>query len=109
MVSVARLADWMANSSPPLAAYCTIMECRLVALHKRPGVRPVGIGGTLHRYLAKLVMRASGNQAKMACANFQLCIGLEVGIEGATHTVVQRRIERVRAQWSEEEAGASDE
>ena len=43
-VVVARLADWMANSSPPWAAYRALMACCLVALNKRPGVRPVGIG-----------------------------------------------------------------
>ena len=46
-VVVASLADWMANSSPPWAAYRELMACRLVALDKRPGVRPVGIGETL--------------------------------------------------------------
>ena len=40
-VVVASLADWMANSSPPWAAYCALMACRLVALDKRPGVRGV--------------------------------------------------------------------
>ena len=59
-VVVASLADWMTNSSPPWAAYCALMVCRLLALDKRPGVRPVGIGETLGRDLAKLVMRAAG-------------------------------------------------
>ena len=96
-VVVTSLADWMANSSPPWAAYCALMACRLVALDKRPGVRPMGIGETLCRSLAKLVMRAVGYQAKTACGNLQLCAGLEASIEGDTHAVVQRRIERVRA------------
>ena len=80
-VVVASLDDWMANSSPPWAVYRALMACHLVALDKRPGVRPVGIGETLHRALAKLVMRAAGDQAKMACGNLQLCAGLEAGIE----------------------------
>ena len=58
---VTSLADWMAKSSPPWAAYRALMAFRLVALAKRPGVRPVGIGETLRRALAKLVMRAAGN------------------------------------------------
>ena len=77
----------MDNSSPPWAAYCALMTCRLVALDKRPGVLPVSIGEMLCRALAKLVIRASGDQAKMACGNIQLCAGLEAGIEGATHAV----------------------
>ena len=77
----------MANSSPPWAAYHKLMDCSLVALDKIPGVRPMWIGETLCRSLATLVMRASGDQAKMACGNLQLCTGLEAGIEGATHSV----------------------
>ena len=67
----------MANSSSPWADYHALMACCLVALDKRPGVRPVGIGETLCRDLAKLVMRAAGDRAKMACGNIQLCAGLE--------------------------------
>ena len=70
----------MTNSSPPWAAYCALMDCRLVALDKRPGVRPVGIGETLRRALAKLAMRAAGDQAKTACGDLQLCAGIEAGI-----------------------------
>ena len=63
------------------------MACLIVALDKRPGVRPVGIVETLRRALAKLVMGAAGYQAKTACVNHQLCEGLNYGIEGATHAV----------------------
>ena len=84
------------------------MTCHLVALDKRPGVRPVGIGETLHQALAKLVMRVAGEQEKMACGNLHLCAGLEDGIEGVTHDVGQRRVERVLAQRGETE-GQSEE
>ena len=96
-VVVARLADWMANSSPPWAAYLALMACRLGALDKSPGVRPVGIGETIRRALADLVMRSAGDQANTACGNLQLCRGLEAGIEGETHAVGYRRLERLRA------------
>ena len=59
-------------------------------------MHPVGIGETLRQAIAKLVMRASREQEKTSCGNLQLCAGLEVGIEGATHAVGQRRLERVR-------------
>ena len=94
-VVVASLADWMANSSPPWSDYRALMACFLVALDKRPGVCPVGIGETLLRSLAKLVMRAAGDQAKTACGNLQMCAGLEAGIEGSTHDVGQRILARV--------------
>ena len=72
-------------------------------IDKRPGVRPVGIGETLHRAQAKLVMRAAGDQAKTACGNIQLCAGLAAGIEGDTHAVGQQRLEKARVQRSEED------
>ena len=85
------------------------MACHLVELDKRPGVCPVGIGETLHRALAKLVMKEAGDQAETACGNLQLCAGLEAGIEGATHATGQRRVERVRERRNElEEEEAAD-
>ena len=75
-VVIARLDDWVANSSPPRSAYCALMACRLVVMDRSPGVLPVVIGETLRRDLAKLVMRTDGDQAKTACGNFQLCAGL---------------------------------
>ena len=91
-VVVSRLADWMANSSPPWAAYCAIIACRLVALDKSPGVRPVGIGETLRQALAKILMRAAEDQANTVCGNLRLCVGLEVSIKGATRSIGQRRL-----------------
>ena len=108
-VVIARLADWMANSSPPWAAYCALMACCLVVIDKRPGVRSVGIWEMLRQALAKLIMREAGDQAKMTCGNIQLCAGLEVGIDGVTRDVGQWRLERARERWSEEEAGSLDE
>ena len=73
-------------------------------------MRPVGIGKKLRRDLAKLVMRAARDQAKTTCGNLQLCAGLEAEIEGATHAVRQRRLERVRGRrHKEEEAEEAEE
>ena len=74
-------------------------------------MRPVGIGETLRRDLAKLVMREAGEQEKTTCGKLQLCAGLEAGIEGATHALGKCRLERVRArrEETEEEAAAEAE
>ena len=65
----------------------------------------MGIGEKLRRALAKLVIRVVGDQAKTACGNLQLCVGLEAGIEVATHCVGKRRLEWViRRRREEEEA-----
>ena len=95
-VVVARLSDWVINPSPPWAAYRALMAFRLVAMDKRPRVRPVGIGETLRRDLAKLVMREAGYQENTACENLQLYASLKAGIEGATHAVGKRNLERSR-------------
>ena len=98
-VVAARLGGWMANSSLPWAAYHALMACRMVALDKRPGVRPVGIGETFRRALENIVMREAGDQAKTACGNLQLCAGLKAGIEGEKHAVENRQIEISRVRW----------
>ena len=71
------------------------MACRLVALDKRLGVRPIGIGETICQSITKLVMRAAGYQENTACRSLQLCAGLGAGIEGETHAVAQRWRERI--------------
>ena len=91
----------MANPFLPWAAYRALMECRLVALDKSPGVRLVGIGDA-PTGIAKLVMRAAGYQSKMSCGNLQLCAGLKASIEGETQAVGQQRLKRSRAIQREE-------
>ena len=63
----------------------------------------MGIGETLCRALAKIVMREAGDQAKTACDNLQLCAGLEADIEGATNAIGQQIMKRSRARQREEE------
>ena len=90
-VVVASLSDWIANSSPPWAAHCELMACRLVALDQWPWMRPMGIGETFRRALAKIVMRSVGDQASTVCGNLHLCAGLKAGIEGGILERVKRR------------------
>ena len=94
-VVVADMAYWLATPPPLWDAYRALMACNLVALNKRPGVRPVGIGEMLRRSIAKLVMRVARDQAKTACGSLQLCADIEAVIEGATHAVAQ-----IRREWS---------
>ena len=67
------------------------------------------MGETLSQALAKLFMTEAGNQAKTVCGNLQICAGLKACIEGATHAVGQRRLERVRGRQRKEEADESEE
>ena len=84
---MAQLTNWLANNQPSWAAYRALMTCRLVALDKQPGTRPVGIGEIYHRLMAKCVISACGHQATAACGNENLCAGLPAGIEGAIHAM----------------------
>jgi Reverse transcriptase (RNA-dependent DNA polymerase) len=63
------------------------MACRLVAIDKCPGVRPIGIGELWRRLFAKTVLSVCGKEAKNACGTDQLCAGLESGIEGGLHDI----------------------
>jgi hypothetical protein len=84
------------------------MACRLVALDKQPGVRPVGVGEILRRLIAKMVLRKAGDQAKVACGNLQLCASLEAGIEGAAHAVRKRREARANPQGEGKERATGE-
>ena len=83
----------MAKQWPPWAAYRALMSGRLIALEKSPGIRPVGIGETWRRLLAKCLLRVSGQEAKTACGTDQLAGGVEAGIEGDIHAA--------RLQWAQ--------
>ena len=84
---MASFGRWLANDIPSWDATRALMANRLVALDKNPGVRPIGIGETYRRLLAKCLLRVSGHKATAACNNYNLCVGLPAGIEGAVHTM----------------------
>eukprot|EP00804_Cyclotella_cryptica_P006584 CCRYP_008565-RA/>CCRYP_008565-RA protein AED:0.42 eAED:0.42 QI:0/0/0/1/0.33/0/4/0/373 len=86
---------WLANTSPPWAAYRAMKQGRLVALDKQPGVRPLGIGEIWLRAVSKCVLKDCGKEGKDACGSTQLCAGLEAGIEGALHAAEWQYLCRV--------------
>jgi hypothetical protein len=84
---LAQLTNILSNENPSWASYRALMACRLVALDKQPGVRPVGIGEIYRRLMAKCVLAATGHRATDVCGNLNLCAGLPAGIEGAVHAM----------------------
>ena len=84
---VADFTEWLSNGRPPWDAYRVMMSGRLIALDKQPRVRPVGVGETWRRLMAKCLLQLTGQEAKAACGTEQLAGGVEAGIEGSIHAM----------------------
>ena len=57
--SVESFVEYIPNQSPPWPYYSAFMPGRLIALDKRPGVCPVGVGETWKLIFAKSVLRVT--------------------------------------------------
>ena len=85
--SIETFVGWLANGSPPWAAYFSFISGRLITLDKQPGIRTVGAGETWRRIFAKIALNVTGPEATMECQDGQLCAGLKALIGGAIHWV----------------------
>ena len=64
-----------------------LVACRLIALDKCPGIRPIGIGETLRRIIGRAIMSILRNNIMNAVGPIQLCAGQEGGCEAAIHAM----------------------
>ena len=64
-----------------------LTSCRLLALDKNPGVRPIGVGEVLRRLLGKCIVHVFKDPIKEAAGNLQTCAGFEAGAEAAIHAM----------------------
>ena len=62
---------------------------RLIALHKFPGTRPIGIGETARRIIGKAIMKVIGAEVREAAGTTQMCAGQEAGIEAVIHAMTK--------------------
>ena len=79
--------DWIANGSPPWAAYCAFISGWLIVHDKQPGVRPVGVGEMWRRLIYKIVLKVTGPEVTIVCQDEHLCSRRKAGINSAIHRV----------------------
>ena len=65
----------------------SLLVCRLIALDKNPGVRPIGIGETARRIIAKAALAVIRPEIQEATGSVQLCARQISGMESAIHAV----------------------
>ena len=63
------------------------LACRLIALDKRPGVRPIGVCDVARRIVAKAILQVVDRDIEEACGYLQKCSGLPAGLEAAVHAM----------------------
>ena len=64
-----------------------LLSCRLIALNKLPGVRPIGVGETCRRIIGKAVLSVLGRDVLETVGSAQLCAGQKGGCEAAVHAL----------------------
>ena len=65
------------------------MACKLIALDKCPGVRPIGIGEVIRRIVCKSIAIVARPDILDAVGVLQLCAGHEGGCEAAVHAMTK--------------------
>ena len=81
--ALAKVARRLATSLVDPELLKPFVACRLVALDKCPGVRPVGIGEVPRRIISKAILAVVRQDVKKAVGSIQLCIGQSQGCEAS--------------------------
>lgn len=85
--SLALLARRLCVSFVDPKGLSSLLACRLIALDKCPGVRPIGICETARRIISKAVLSVVKGDLQEAAGSLQLCAGQISGIEAAVHAM----------------------
>ena len=68
-------------------------SCRLIPLHKNPGIRPVDVGEVLRRIVGNTIAGFLKDEIKEAAGPLQVCTGHSTGSEAAIHAMSQVFVE----------------
>ena len=63
------------------------VACRLIALDKCPGVRPIGVGEVVRRIVGKAILATVMMDILETAGPLQLCAGQDAGCEAAIHAM----------------------
>ena len=83
--AIASLARRICSTYVDPTGLMPFVACRLIALDKCPGVRPIGIGETLRRIVNRAVVTALSDNIQHAAGPLQTCAGHMSGCEAAVH------------------------
>ncbi len=91
--SLADVAKCLSTMYVDPQANSSLLACRLIALDKCRGVRPIGIGDTACRIIAKAVLSIVKGDIQDAAGTIQLSAGQISESEAAVHSVQERFME----------------
>ena len=87
--SLANTARRLCSEYVDPSAISALVACRLIALDKCPGVRPIGVAETVRRVIGKAIATAISNNIQEAAGPLQVCAGHLSGCEAAVHAMHQ--------------------
>ena len=85
--ALAKVARRIASSCVDPEPLKPLTACRLIALDKCPGVRPIGIGEVSRRIISKAVLSTIQHDIRDVIGSRQLCVGQKSVCEAAVHAV----------------------
>ncbi len=85
--SVAIVARRISTTLVDPVGLSPLIACRLIALDKCPGVRPIGIGETARRIIGKAILHIVREDIQEVAGSSQLCAGQKSGSEAAVHAI----------------------
>ncbi len=88
--SLAHIARRLCSSEVDRNYLAPLLACRLIALDKCPGVRPIGVCETHRRIIAKPILSVAKGDILEAAGTNQLCAGQTAGVEAAIHSVIDQ-------------------